>query len=259
METGDNYDAVPRKVSGYDFYVAPETYISDQTSSSEELDFTTESRPVLNALNDFLRNQIRIEGFSNSTPLLNSEATPDDMGTIEFTTFYNQRTLCEIDEAVNSDGSSSNTMICAPIKAYTEAAQTLKPLYQTFTAAMKQYGNPEQSGIWLSFSPNETSYFNSYILNSDTPGYKIGSADIAFLSTKDPNYNPSNDGETAYFWQKGSGSWNVLMKGGGLLTDNSSNAFLTCSDTFPSEDAHQAFVGQPCVNNDQGASRSTFK
>jgi hypothetical protein len=257
-ETGDNYDASPRKVAGYDFYVAPDTYISDQTSSSAELDIITQSKPALSALNDFLHNQIADEGFSNSSSLLDSQASPNMLGTTVFATFYNNATLCEIDEAVNNDGSSSDSITCAPLNLYSEIAQMLQPLYKVFISAMNQYRNPEQTGIWLSFSPNETAEFDSYIMNSKTAGYKIGSIEIDFDSTKKSNYNPSNNGEVAYFWQKDGGSWDVLTKGNSLLTNDSNNAFLTCSDTFPSEDAQNAFIGQPCVNDDQTASQSTF-
>lgn len=240
--------APPRLVSGYSFYVIPDTNASDQ------LDLEANSETSLQPVKNYLNKLISVEKFSSTTSLLNSRAEPYNDGTSAYATFYNNSSICELDEIASGEINLS----CAPMNSYLSTAKMLNPIFDAFVGMNKRFSDPQANGLWLELSPNEFDTYDSYISNSQTSGYQTATLTLEVLSPTHPNYNSSLDGDPQFFWAKGN-NWSGLPNVPSELPDGTNLGTLPCAYEFPNADAQQAYIGQPCQEQDQQDTMSTFQ
>ncbi|MEI9913399.1 MAG: prepilin-type N-terminal cleavage/methylation domain-containing protein [Candidatus Saccharibacteria bacterium] len=239
---GNNTFTPPRKISGTSFFVMP--YLSGNYA----IDINTQNNKSTENVLSFITKDIDANNFSYSTSMLSSVSEPTYGSAKTYVTFYSASSLCEVD--TNNITSSSGQYIggdillsCAPISVYAPTASELEPIFNAYLAARPQFSNPQSTGKWLRLQPDDTSaYPLAYIFNSKTPGYKIGIVDILQITTN--SYD-----QIAYFYET-NGNWQ-------LVNDNESNYAIDCNVSFPDSDAHLAFIGQECI--DQNNNNSTIK
>jgi hypothetical protein len=226
ISTAENVGQLPaRKISGYNFYVMPY-----QNASS--------TNAVLNAIKE----EISSNKLPASTKQMTSTPVPLDIKyTRSESTFYSSSTLCEVDTGpADTNRGSEIDITCAPLASYPIAAEEIEPLFNAYVLYRTEFADPEKSHIWLEFSPDESSYYSSYITTSQTVGYQIGMAQVDDLSSKDdPNGNKSG---AAFFYAKN----NIWY----TVTDRQNAYAIPCGFTFPNQDSHQAYLGQNCMTAD---------
>jgi hypothetical protein len=211
----------PRKVAGYNFFVSPfET--SGVNSPTTELDITTQSTANTKAVEAVFAQQITANKLKTTTGKLHSTAEPTFAGT----TYYNNDTLCTLTTGpADTSGVTEGryfTFSCASIADYSKAAAEVQPLFQAYLAA-----NPKDATEQLAFAPDSASFTTV----SKAIGYKRGSAYIS-LASGDPS-------GASLFYAKDN-SWHLLA---------SNQSLWNCTDPFPNQDAHLAYVGAFCVGS----------
>lgn len=225
-----------RKVTGSDFFTMP--YLDNDNNYL--VDFSTQNSKTTSKVWPLVTKKIATS-YSTKTNQLQSDPEPDEAPSKTNITFYSSSSLCEAssDPIYLEDHKYAGDDIsvsCAPMSDYPATADTLKPLFNAYVTARPQFANPQKSGKWLEFRPENTSaYPQAYIFDSNTPGYRIGLVDIV-QPTADV------DDQAAYFYEKGD-TWH-------LISDNQENYAIDCNITFPNSDAHAAFLGQDCVDKD---------
>jgi hypothetical protein len=236
-----------RRVAGYDFFALPDS------SASSQLDLQSDGLTSLQTVKGYINKLLDLDNLSSKTTQLNSVPEPIGSGTLVYRTYYNETSICELDE-ISADDLDLN---CGPINTYLSTAKTLSPIYTAFIDSNTQFNDPQKTGLTLELTPNESADNKSYISNSQTAGYQVATLIPEVLTTKHTKYS-SIDGNSQFFWSKGNG-WNYLPNVPSQLSDGTNIASIPCAYKFPNSNALKAYIGQPCQEQNQGDTMSSFQ